>query len=299
MNGTGDAVNEDGFRRMLRYMSGGGTGVFVGGLHATEFVHLDADERRRLWEVAVDELSGKGPVNALLLTSVSTQETIARVQLVKAIGFDGAQLHPAAQGGRGADGLFTLEVERFFRDVLESTDLPIYLCGYGGGEIIDSPTKQVPCDLLAQLAAEYPHIVGVTVTETDATQLDELIGALEHCPVRLAGAHDWFESMERGVYGFHSIQQSIAPNLCSKMMAAYHSGDKDLARELSGVIRALNDIIHTPRYYYPRSIKPILNHLGFEMGIIRRPFLPPPPDLQKEMGERVDALQLQQYGDHP
>src|SRR5207302_1849668 len=105
---------------------------FVGGFHATEFVHLDAAERRKLWEVAVDELKGTGPVNALLLTSVSTKETVERVRLIEAIGFDGVQLHPAAQGGRGADGLFTTEVERFFRDVLEATDLPIYLCGYGG-----------------------------------------------------------------------------------------------------------------------------------------------------------------------
>jgi dihydrodipicolinate synthase/N-acetylneuraminate lyase len=280
-------------------MADAGTNVFVGGLHATEFVHLDAGERRRLWEIAVDELGDRGSVNALLLTSVSTKETVDRVRLVKEIGFHGAQLHPAAQGGRGADGLFITEVEQFFRDVLESTDLPTYLCGYGGGEIIDSPTKLVPHELLVELARDYPHIVGVTVTDADPSELRALVGALEgRCPVRLAGALDWYDRMQLGIYGFHSIQQSIAPHLCSHMMAAFHRGDKDHARQLADVLRRLNEIIHTPRYYYPRSIKPVLRHLGFDMGIIRRPFLPPAPDLQREMAQRIAELDLAQYGDH-
>src|SRR4051795_7952761 len=65
MDEHGEAINEAGFRRMLRYMSDGGTTVFVGGPHATEFVNMDGAERRRLWELAVDELGGQAPVNAI------------------------------------------------------------------------------------------------------------------------------------------------------------------------------------------------------------------------------------------
>ena len=59
MDDRGEAINEAAFRRMLRYMSDGGTTVFVGGPHATEFVNLDRSERRRLWEIGVEELGGK------------------------------------------------------------------------------------------------------------------------------------------------------------------------------------------------------------------------------------------------
>src|SRR5260221_14771334 len=92
-------------------------------------------------------------------------------------------------------------------------------------------------------------------------------------PVRMAGAYDWFGRMQMGVYGFHSIQQSIAPSLCCAMMEAFHTGEQDRAKELGLVLRQLNEIVHTPQYYYPRSLKPILTHLGFDMGIIRRPYL--------------------------
>jgi dihydrodipicolinate synthase/N-acetylneuraminate lyase len=82
-------------------------------------------------------------------------------------------------------------------------------------------------------------------------------------------------------------------------MESYLSGDKDTAERLSAVIRGLNQIVHTPAYAYPRSLKPVLNHLGFPMGSIRRPYLPPPAEQQEEMCRRVDELHLEQYEDLP
>jgi dihydrodipicolinate synthase/N-acetylneuraminate lyase len=300
MDDRGEAINEPEFRQMLRYMSDGGTTVFVGGPHATEFVNMDRAERRRLWELAVDELSGTGQVNAIPFGPASTTEMIAMFRLASSMGFDGAQLYPGAQEGRGADGLFIAEAERYYRDVLESLDLPIYLCAYHGGEIIDSPNKQIPLELVITLVQDYPHIKGVTIADQEDQTLRDFVDAIgESRPVRLAGAFDWYGRMEMGVYGFHSIQQSIAPALCSTMMAAFHAGEKGRAKQLGLVLRQLNEIVHTPHYYYPRSLKPILNHLGFDMGIIRRPYLPPNPDLQREMCTRIDELDLGRFEDLP
>ena len=300
MDDRGETINDSGFRHMLRYMSDAGTTVFVGGPHATEFVNMNGAERRHLWELAIDELSGNGSVNAIPFGPASTTEMIAMFDLAKAMGFDGAQLYPGAQDGRGADGLFVAEAERYYRDVLESVDLPMYLCAYHGGEIIDSPSNEIPLDLVITLVHDYPHIKGVTIADQDDQTLRDFMDAIgKSKPVRLAGAFDWYGRMEMGVYGFHSIQQSIAPSLCSTMMAAFHSGEKDQAKQLGLVLRELNEIVHTPRYYYPRSLKPILNHLGFDMGIIRRPYLPPSADLQREMCTRIDELDLGRFEDLP
>jgi dihydrodipicolinate synthase/N-acetylneuraminate lyase len=294
MDPTGESVNEAGFRAMLRYLSEAGTNVFVGGPHATEFVNMGPIERRRLWEVAVDELKGKGQVNAIPFGPASTTDMIGMFKLAREVGFDGAQLYPGAEMGQGADGLFVAEAERYYRDVLEAMDFPMYLCGYHGGEIIDAAFGLFPYERLAALATEYPHIVGVTVMEggRDESELKELIRVLAGKPVRLAGALDWFQKLELGIYGFHSIQQSIAPKLCSSFLAAHQAGDHELSRELSAKLRRLNEIVHDHRYHYPRSIKPILSHLGFEMGSIRRPYLPPATELQLEMQRRVDELGL-------
>jgi 4-hydroxy-tetrahydrodipicolinate synthase len=296
---TGE-INEEAYRRHIRYMSDAGTGVFVGGPHATEFVNMDPTERRHLWELAVDENKGKGPIYAIPFGPGSTEEMIDKFKMAKEIGFDGAQLYPAAQDGRGADGIFLAEAERYFRDVLEAVEMPMFLCGYHGGEVIDGPNKQVAPEMLRRLVDDYPHIVGVTVgppnfditagtPNVDAVQgfLDAIDGKR---PVRMAGALDWFQKLEIGVFGFHSIQQSIAPKLCASMLESYHAGDKTRAKVLSAKIQQLNEIVHTPRYYYPRSIKPILNHLGFDTGIIRKPYLPLSDEVQEEIRRRVDAL---------
>jgi N-acetylneuraminate lyase len=296
LDDRGETINEPRFRQMLRYMANAGTTVFVGGPHATEFVNMDRTERRRLWEVAVDELSGEASVNAIPFGPASTTEMISMFTLAKEMGFDGAQLYPGAQDGRGADGLFVAEAERYYRDVLEAVDLPMYLCAYHGGEIIDTPNKQVPLDLVLTLIQDYPQIKGVTIMDQEDEALRDFMDAIgTSSPVRLAGAYDWCGRMEMGVYGFHSIQQSIAPSLCNTMMTAFHAGEKDLAKQLGTVIRQLNEIAHTPRYYYPRSLKPILNHLGFDVGIIRRPYLPLSVDIEGEICQRIDELDLGRF----
>jgi 4-hydroxy-tetrahydrodipicolinate synthase len=293
MDGRGEAINETAFRRLLRYMAEGGTTVFVGGPHATEFVNLDRGERRRLWEIGVDELGGKSPVNAIPLGPASTAELIDMFRLARDLGFDGAQLYPGAQDGHGNDGLFVREAERYFRDVLEAVEFPMYLCGYHGAEIIDSPTKRVPHDLLVALVKDYPHIVGVTIASEEDDILKAFIDKMEgRRPIRLAGALDWYAKMELGIHGFHSIQQSIAPRLCSMMIESFHAGDRQTARALSDRIRRLNDIIHAPHRYYPRSLKPALNHLGFDVGIIRRPYLPLDEETQRGIRADLDALNL-------
>ncbi len=287
---TGE-VNEAAYRRHIRYMSDAGTGVFVGGPHATEFVNMDAAERRKLWELAVDENKGKGPIYAIPFGPGSTAEMIGKFKMAKEIGFDGAQLYPAAQDGSGADGVFLAEAERYFRDVLEAVDLPMFLCGYHGGEIIDGPNKQVTPEMLRSLVDDYPHIAGVTIAPPNDEALQGFLDAIDgKRPLRMASALDWFQKLEMGVYGFHSIQQSIAPRLCASMMEYYHAGEKERAKELSAMIKKLNEIVHTTSYYYPRTIKPILNHLGFETGIIRKPYMPLAPEVQDEIRQRIDGL---------
>lgn len=311
MDATGDLINEAGYRRHLRYMAEGGTNVFVGGPHATEFVHMDEAERRRIWELSIDELKKNSPlqpVHAIILGPGSTKELVALFKLARSMGFDGAQLYPAAQDAHGNDGLFLAEAEHYFRTVLEAVPgYPLFLCGYHGGEIIDSPTKQIPYEMLVKLVDEYPHIAGVTVNfkggvnmaETEPTiaaaRLRELIAAIrDRRPVRVTGGrpYTWFDLMELGVYGFHSIIQAIAPRLCSEMCASYLKGDKPRARELSAKVNALDNLVQDRKYHYPRSTKHVLNNLGFNVGNIRQPHLPLSADLHREIGQRVKALDI-------
>jgi 4-hydroxy-tetrahydrodipicolinate synthase len=301
MDGSGETIDEAGFRRHLHYMAKGGTNLFIGGGHATEFVNMNAAERRRVWEIAVEELKGKSLVVAIPWGPASTTEMIAWFKMGKDMGFDAGQLYPGAMDGRGGDGLFIHECERYFRDILEAVDYPIFLCGYHGGEIIDSPTKAVPPELLLKLLDEYPHIAGITGPYTrNDEELRQFIQAVgSRVPVRATGHKNWFERCELGVYGYHSIQPSIAPKICSLMLDAHHQGNQEKAKTLSDVIQALGEIVHDHDYYYPRTIKPILTHLGFDAGSIRRPYQGMDEEHRREMVKRIDELHLETYEDLP
>lgn len=273
MDHRGGDINVAAFRTLIRYMADGGTTVCVGGPHATEFVHLNAAERLRVWELAVDELGGRAPLSAIPVGPTSNRDMVATFRTVEAMGFDAAQLYPNAHGGYGGDGLFVAEVERYYRDVLDATTLPLFITNYHRGEIIDSPTKRVPHALLLRLLDAYPGRIGgfgvIWRGAEDLQQLLDGVGGRVH--VRVSGALDWHAAMEAGAHGFHSIQQSFVPRLCSGMMAAFHAGDHATSRRLSERIAALNAIIHHPDRAYPRSIKPTLRYLGFDVGDLRPP----------------------------
>jgi 4-hydroxy-tetrahydrodipicolinate synthase len=288
-----EEIDEAALRRHLRYMADAGTGVFVGGPNAAEAHHLNRAERTRLWQISIDELKGQAPIYAIPLGPASTTELIDMFKEAEDLGFDGAQLYPPGEGGRASSGggIFEAEAERFFRDVLETVRFPIFLCDYHGGEVIDSPRGQVSPGLLRRLVDEYPQIEGVTVTAEDDKTLREILDAIDgKKPVRATGGHDWFHKLELGVYGFHSAEQIVAPRLCSLIPELFHRGEMERARALSAKLQALRDIIWA--YHFPRSIKPILNHLGFSVGTVRRPFLPLSAEAQREMLEKIDALDL-------
>jgi dihydrodipicolinate synthase/N-acetylneuraminate lyase len=143
--------------------------------------------------------------------------------------------------------------------------------------------------------------VGDMVTDGSAdAELAAFVAEMStRVPVRLAGGVDWLGRMEMGVFGFHSIQQSIAPRHCSRMMEAFHAGDLEVARDYAERIRSLNLVVHDQRYAYPRSLKPILEHLGFAVGAIRRPYLPLPEAVRAELCARVDELELWRIEDVP
>ena len=284
MDRHGGDINEPALRQMLRYMADGGTTVCIGGWHATEFIHLNPAEKLRVWEIAVDELGGNAPVSATPVGPASTRDMVAMFRTAKEMGFDSAQLYPAGSGGFGADGLFVSEVEHYYRTVLDAIDMPLFLMNYHLGEIIDGPNKRVPHDLLLRLIADYPQIRGVGIIFDDADSVRSFTSALAgRCHVRISGGLDWFAAMEAGAYGFHSIQQSFAPRLCSRMMDAFHTGDHAMARRLSDRIRALNAIIHRHDRYYPRTIKPALRYLGFDVGDIRPPHMSMGHDAERDL----------------
>ena len=275
-------------RENLWYVANGENKVFVGGPAAAEFHHLTRREKSFLWEFCVRELSGKAPVCMIPVGPASTAEMIEMYREGQALGYDGALLYVPGPV-RGGYPWYEREVERYYRDVLEAVSLPLYLCAYHGGDIIDTQDHRVSPALLGRLTEEYgERIVGVATT----FNLQETLAAVGgRVPVRAVDVPGRYSLLAQGFYGFHSAAETIAPKLCASIPDLYHAGDKEGARRMSAVLDGLWKLVGPgQRYAYPRCVKPLLRHLGFAVGEIRRPFLALPPDEERALLREFDAL---------
>ena len=283
-------IDRAALKENLWYIANGGNKVFVGGPAAAEFHHLSRREKSELWELSVKELKGKAPIWMIPVGPASTAEMIEMYREGEGIGFDGALLYVPGPV-RGGYPWFEAEVERYYRDLLDGTTMPLYLCAYHGGDIWDTPDHRVTPKMLRRIVDDYPErIVGVATTSNLKETL-EAIGGKK--PVRAVDVDGRYEKLEQGVYGFHSAAETLAPRLCSLIPELYHKGEKARAKELSGKLDQLWALVgNGQQYYYPRCVKPVLAHFGFNVGAMRRPFLPLPPEMERELLRKIEALEL-------
>src|SRR5439155_23546346 len=92
------------------------------------------------------------------------------VALVHQVGLDGVHVYALDMGHGQAPSV--AEQERYLRDVLETTDLPVVL------SLHRSASYSYPIDLLDRIVADHPQIVGAVVTTSDSLYLWQVIDTL-------------------------------------------------------------------------------------------------------------------------
>jgi len=82
-----DTINEPALRKLTNYLVEGGVhGIFAMGSQG-EFWAFSAEEKRRVWEIVVEETNKRVPVYAGT-AAVTTRETIALTRLAEQVGVD-------------------------------------------------------------------------------------------------------------------------------------------------------------------------------------------------------------------
>src|SRR5215471_8795280 len=161
------ALDEDALCAMLRLYHGHGAhGVLVNGTTGEWFAQTDG-ERRRVAEIAVEELRGKIPV-VIGCTTFTPSQTIALGLHAHDIGADGMLSTPppyAAPTPR--------EVVAFFSAISDSVDLPIMVYNWARGVAVEI-TWETAIEL-----AKIPRIVAIkdsTVNRVQALTTLEKVG---------------------------------------------------------------------------------------------------------------------------
>lgn len=280
---AGGALDEVGLAAHFRRLAAAGIGVYVGGSGSGEGYVLSEGERRRVLEVAREELSGRVPVRAMGVEPRSADEMIAYGEEVAAVGLDAVQVY-SLDLGHGyrprAD-----ELEGYLDEVLGALTLPVVLSSH------QAMGYAIPPELVADLARRYSQLVGINFTSPDVTALVRLLDAVDgRIDVHVGGPMQAITALALGAQGYLSSEGNLAPRLCVSVIEHHRAGD--LAARDAAFAKMLRLFGATQRGGGMSAAKGALRVLRLPGGWPRRPRRPVTDTVAKDLAGIFEELGL-------
>ena len=152
-------------------MVAAGVGVYVGGGGSGEGFVLTAEERRRILEIAAEELSGRVPFRSMGVEARSAEEMIDYLQVAQSVGVDAAQIY-SLDPGHGHRPT-PEEVLEYLVDVLSATTVRSVLSTH---QSVGLP--HLRRDRSRDVVDRFDHVVGVNCSHGDLAYLAAIIDAV-------------------------------------------------------------------------------------------------------------------------
>ena len=276
-------LDEAGFREHLQRMVAAGVGVYVGGGGSGEGFVLTAVERRRILEIAAEELGGKVPFRAMGVEARSAEEMIEYLQVAQAVGVDAAQIY-SLDPGHGHRPT-PEEVRQYLVDVLSATTVPSVLSTH------QSVGYRISVETIAHVVDRFDHVVGVNCSHGDLAYLAAIIDAVgDRVDVHVGGPLQALTALALGANGFLSSEANLAPRLCSSVIGSYEEGPVVELLHLFGILARLSIALYGNGGI--RATKAVLNRLGLPGGYPRKPQLPVADATVDALMTVIEDLQL-------
>ena len=268
-----EQINEKSLRRLTNHLIDGKVhGVFAVGSQG-EFWAFTPEEKKRVWEIVVDEARGRVPVYAGTV-GVTTRETIELTRMAEKIGIDAVSILTPYFIGPNDDQLFD-----HYKAVAESTSLPIL--------VYTNPARtnvKISPDLLARLA-QVKGIVGIKDSSGDLELTAEYIRVVPPGFSVLMGRDTLiYAGLSYGTKGSIAATANVKPALVASIY------DKFMAGDLPGALQAQRELAPLRLAFawgtFPVVIKEALNLMGMDAGPCRAPVGP----LTAEQRERLKKV---------
>src|SRR5229473_438123 len=257
-------LNENALRNEVRWALDKGANGVVAAPSIGEFLHLNESERTRVFEIVIEEARKRDGISAVAMTSgATTLETLRYAKIANKLGYDAQQVIPPYYWRCGE-----AEVERHYRMVAESGDLPVVI--YHNPAL----SKFTIAPKFAGRLAAIQNIVAMKEVLTDLQHLEalyyEIGGRIQ--------IYNTFRALFAGLMlgaagGFINV---FAVPAAAALMKSFKGGEIQRAQEIQ---RRLNRC-------FPRGGEETLGHLGtikvtatvatgIEMGPARPPYMAP------------------------
>jgi 4-hydroxy-tetrahydrodipicolinate synthase len=263
------ALDEAAWRNLLRlYLSQGVHGVLVNGTTGEWYTQTDA-ERRRVAEIAVDELRGKMTV-VIGCTSYTAAHASEFGNHAKKIGADGMLSTPppyAAPPQR--------DIVAYYQEISDNVDLPIMVYNWARGVVVE---------IMPETALELAKIDKVIAIKESSSNKALALETVEKLSdkVRIFGGfiNRLGLALLRGIGGDGNIDGGgLGATFAVAFYEAFWRGDFETANKEADRYVALMSQFMNPdwsgKYAAPQAqIKACMNMMGQPGGYPRRPLLP-------------------------
>ena len=223
---------------------------------------LSAEEKIRLYAEVKEAIGSRGAVIAGT-TDNDTAKSIELSAEAESVGADALLLTVPAYNKPPQEGLY-----QHFKAIAESTSLPCVLYN------VTSRTSLNMTDETTIRLSEIDNIVGVKEAGSDLNQITRIIdGAGDDFRVWRGNDDETFSIMATGGYGVVSVLSHLVGNQIKQMMGYLLEGDVEKAaaehRRLLPLFKVMFIVSN------PIPLKYSLNHVGFNVGPMRLPLVPP------------------------
>lgn len=269
---------EDGLRAVVDHVINGGVhGVFVLG-SSGEIYGLDARQKRRVVEIAVEHVGGRVPVYAGA-SEITTRDCIATAAMA------------AEVGGVAALSVLTpyfmtptqAELLDHYRAIAAASELPVLL--------YTNPAKtqvHLEVDTVAALAQE-PGIIGVKDSAGDPALLPAYIEATPDDFAVLCGRDTLIhEALIAGADGAIASTANLVPHVVAGIYDAHVAGDHEAAERLQRALGPVRRMLDAATF--PVVLKEGLRLLGVDAGVCFAPARRLPDGLEAELADVLAAL---------
>lgn len=272
-------IDEIAFRKLINYCIFHVNGIVPCGTTG-EFVNLSFEERKKLLDIAIDEVNSKKFVIAGTGES-STKYAIELSKYAQDAGVDACLvvnpyfLHPSDKG----------IYEHFFQ-ISRAVDLPIIL--YNIPQTTDS---YIPRRVIEDLA-EIDNIIGLKDSSGNLTYTLEVLEKVGN-KINIVIGHDEvvLPALASGCKGMILASAQIFPEIWQELYNAVKNEDLKTARELQFKVEKLTRIFC--RYGGAVPIKVALKMLGVNVGRTRKPHRVGGPLLHEDKEEiRIELEKL-------
>ena len=264
-------------------MVAAGIGVYVGGGGSGEGFVLNTEERRRVLEIAAEELRGKVPFRSMGVETRSAAEMIDYARVAASVGVEAAQIYSLDLGHGHLPT--QAEVLEYLIDVLSATAVPCVLSTH------QSVGYRIAVESIAHVVDRFDHVVGVNCSHADLGYLTAIVDAVgDKVEVHVGGPLQALAALALGANGFLSSEANLAPRCCNAVVTASERGAADELLEAFGRIARLSMALYGAGGI--RASKAVLRRLGLPGGYPRKPQLPVADATVDELMTVIDGLQL-------